>query len=336
MKKRINKILWYGSELENGKAKVPSVSVEENGLDGLNEGELYISNNEIDPALFIRTSNSKVVRLGEANYKPFKFEYDESIDALVLSRTDGKPAHFLATGALSTRALGNIEEEGTGGGMDHVYNVDDFLKALDSFNKVSETDTFNAYAIRFLYEMVKKIEKSSTDTSYVDGKIEDVNKTIDTNTAYLSEWIRRTEETLQGNIDAVESALQENIDTVAGDLSTLQNTVNDFLTGTDTDTIINRWKELESFLTGYTETATLADLLSGKADKATTLAGYGITNAYTKTEVDNKITSVNTSVTTLQTTVSGHTTSINSLQNTVSGHTSSITSINSKITTLQG
>lgn len=120
MKKRINKILWYGSELENGKAKVPSVSVEENGLDGLNEGELYISNNEIDPALFIRTSNSKVVRLGEANYKPFKFEYDESIDALVLSRTDGKPAHFLATGALSTRGLGEIEEGGggTGTGVD--------------------------------------------------------------------------------------------------------------------------------------------------------------------------------------------------------------------------
>ena len=110
----------------------------------------------------------------------------------------------------------------------------------------------------------------------------------------------------------------------------------DFLTGTDTDTIINRWKELESFLNGYTETSTLAELLSGKADKATTLAGYGITNAYTKTEVDNKITSVNTSVTTLQATVSGHTTSINSLQSTVSGHTSSITSINSKITTLQG
>lgn len=336
MKKRINKILWYGSELEEGKAKAPSASVEENGLDGLNEGELYIANNEEDPALFTRTSNDKIVRLGEGNYKPFKFEYNKDIDALVLSRTDGKPAHFLATGALSTRGLGNTEEGGTGGGMDHVYNVDDFSKALDSFNKVSETDTFNAYAIRSLYEMVKNIENSSTDTSYVDGKIEDVNKKIDVNTAYLSEWIERTEKTLQGNIDAVESALQENIDTVAGDLSTLQTTVNDFLTGTDTDTIINRWKELEAFLNGYTETATLADLLSGKADRATTLAGYGITNAYTKTEVDSKITSVNTSVTTLQTTVSGHTTSINSLQSTVSGHTSSITSINNKITTLQG
>lgn len=32
--------------------------------------------------------------------------------------------------------------------------------------------------------------------------------------------------------------------------------------------------------------------LSGKADKATTLAGYGITDAYTKTEVDAKVTAV--------------------------------------------
>lgn len=33
----------------------------------------------------------------------------------------------------------------------------------------------------------------------------------------------------------------------------------------------------------------LAALITGKADKATTLAGYGITNAYTKTETDSKI-----------------------------------------------
>lgn len=32
--------------------------------------------------------------------------------------------------------------------------------------------------------------------------------------------------------------------------------------------------------------------ISGKADKATTLSGYGITNAYTKTEVDGKLSSV--------------------------------------------
>lgn len=36
-------------------------------------------------------------------------------------------------------------------------------------------------------------------------------------------------------------------------------------------------------------TDAIADLESGKADKATTLAGYGITDAYTKTESDTKI-----------------------------------------------
>ena len=33
----------------------------------------------------------------------------------------------------------------------------------------------------------------------------------------------------------------------------------------------------------------VAELETGKADKATTLAGYGITNAYTKSEVDSAI-----------------------------------------------
>jgi hypothetical protein len=37
------------------------------------------------------------------------------------------------------------------------------------------------------------------------------------------------------------------------------------------------------------QAAASASEVSGKADKATTLAGYGITDAYTKTEIDNMI-----------------------------------------------
>ena len=37
---------------------------------------------------------------------------------------------------------------------------------------------------------------------------------------------------------------------------------------------------------------TLAAALAAKADKATTLAGYGITDAYTKGEIDGKVSSV--------------------------------------------
>lgn len=42
----------------------------------------------------------------------------------------------------------------------------------------------------------------------------------------------------------------------------------------------------------YQTSAQVASAVSGKADKATTLAGYGITDTYTKYEVDGKLTSV--------------------------------------------
>lgn len=75
----------------------------------------------------------------------------------------------------------------------------------------------------------------------------------------------------------------------ASSLKVVSDKLNDFLTGTDTDGIINKWKELEAFLAGQTQTSTLAELLAVKADKATTLSGYGITDAYTKSEINSKL-----------------------------------------------
>lgn len=72
-------------------------------------------------------------------------------------------------------------------------------------------------------------------------------------------------------------------------LQVVSDKLNDFLTGTDTDGIINKWKELESFLEGQTQTSTLTELLAVKADKATTLSGYGIADAYTKSEINSKL-----------------------------------------------
>lgn len=42
--------------------------------------------------------------------------------------------------------------------------------------------------------------------------------------------------------------------------------LDDFLEGSDTDTIINKWKELEAFLSGMSESDNLADILAIKAD----------------------------------------------------------------------
>lgn len=51
------------------------------------------------------------------------------------------------------------------------------------------------------------------------------------------------------------------------ELSAVSNKLNDFLEGSDTDNIINKWKELEAFLSGMAETDNLAEMLETKADK---------------------------------------------------------------------
>ena len=52
--------------------------------------------------------------------------------------------------------------------------------------------------------------------------------------------------------------------------------------------------------------------VSGKADKSTTLAGYGITNAYTKTEVDGKVSDLTSQLGTANDAIEGLETSIES------------------------
>ena len=51
-------------------------------------------------------------------------------------------------------------------------------------------------------------------------------------------------------------------------LNSVSNKLNDFLEGSDTDNIINKWKELEAFLSGMAETDNLAEILETKADRS--------------------------------------------------------------------
>ena len=57
MTKRINKILWNGTE-------IPQAATRADGLDGLNLGELFIKNDPQEPSIYTRTTNGKVVKLG--------------------------------------------------------------------------------------------------------------------------------------------------------------------------------------------------------------------------------------------------------------------------------
>lgn len=115
MKKRINKILWYGDELQGDKAKSPSIAINADGLDGLNEGELYIANNEKDPAIFIRTSNGKVVRIGGADLEVLKELFlskvsDDEAEGVIDFKKGVKFGQFFID-SLGNAVLNRIEAE---------------------------------------------------------------------------------------------------------------------------------------------------------------------------------------------------------------------------------
>ena len=63
MAKKLSKILWYGAEKDAlGKPVIPPLSPSvEKHLEGLNEGEIYIHNDDEYPALYIRTNKDKIV-----------------------------------------------------------------------------------------------------------------------------------------------------------------------------------------------------------------------------------------------------------------------------------
>ena len=117
-----------------------------------------------------------------------------------------------------------------------------------------------------LVAAVKALDADSVDPSQLEAYLKPYAKTADVSSTYA---------------------------TIAS-LSAVTSRLNDFLAGSDTDAIINKWSELETFLAGLTETDNLATILSGKANKATTLAGYGITDAYTKSHIDSNFVTIGT------------------------------------------
>lgn len=126
-------------------------------------------------------------------------------------------------------------------------------------------------------------------------------------------------DTVSGNL----KALSTKVDTISGDLDTLEVSVAAKASNTDlqavsaqvdvnTAAIGTKATQADmTALSGKVEANTSAiaaanAAISGKADKSTTLAGYGITDAYTKTETGEQITSaVNSAKSELQTAIDG-------------------------------
>ena len=102
---------------------------------------------------------------------------------------------------------------------------------------------------------------------YVDSKVGEVSTNITNN--YLTK-------TDAQNTYLTETQVQQEIKDVVGDSTS----------GVVADVAANK-AAIEALDDKYATDTALTDGLADKADKATTLAGYGITDAYTKTEADN-------------------------------------------------
>lgn len=273
IKKRVNKINWHGSDLENNRAKAPNISTPGgNGLDGLNDGEIYVCNADEDPAIFIKTNKDKVARVGGNGSDSYSRDQiddflGKKLDKVVWDR--------------------NLEERVDDNGEEYLfltkplitaYGVTMYAGADVQVPSIYEGLPIDGVTIQWVDgKLVSTGGKGTANGIVVNGNTYTPNEDgIITLPNYPSLSGYATEQWVNNTLSGYATS---------SSLSQLSAKVDNFLEGTDTDGIINKWKELESFLAGQTQTSTLAELLSVKADKATTLAGYGITDAYTKNDI---------------------------------------------------
>lgn len=196
-----------------------------------------------------------------ASFQKFNgwFEWDEVNQALRCKSAFYTNQWISALGAQS----GSGEPgDGEGGLIKAVYGFADLGKTFDDSNL---SNTFNAYTINEIWKMakegggIKNITQSGSGNAVTNMALSSDGKTI---TAVFGETFAR----------------QQDLGTLNNTVTQLSNKLNNFLEGSDADNIINKWKELEAFLDGLTESDNLAELLALKADKTITIsAGTGLT-----------------------------------------------------------
>lgn len=251
--------------------------------------------------------STNTITIGDA-----QLVYDSANKALrVKHRTDGNTVGFYSDGWVS--ALG-VKTGGSGGGSGVVNTVYSFANLTDgtTFSDSDLDNTFNAYTINEIWKMakegggIKNITQLGSGNAVTNMALSSDGKTI---TAVFGETFAR----------------QQDLGTLNNTVTQLSNKLNNFLeglTGNDTLTELLALKADKTItisagtgLTGggnLSANRTLSLATTGvKAgtytkvtvdtygrvtvgDNPTTLAGYGITDAYTKTEADGKYVTIAT------------------------------------------
>ena len=197
-----------------------------------------------------------------------KIIYDSVNKAVTFEHIDGSTEiGFYTRGWISALGVSPGGSGGSGGGSGVVNTVYSFANLTDgtTFSDSDLDNTFNAYTINEIWKMakegggIKNITQSGSGNAVTNMALSSDGKTI---TAVFGETFAR----------------QQDLGTLNNTVTQLSNKLNNFLEGSDADNIINKWKELEAFLDGLTESDNLAKLLALKADKTITIsAGTGLT-----------------------------------------------------------
>lgn len=254
--------------------------------------DLYVADDrsylDIDNINIRESLNVKYLQIGNGLLK-----WDEENKAFYVEQLDGTPASFYATKGLSALGFNSLSDTG-GGSFDLLQDWD---KYVDSTGK---SMALSAYLGKDLLDRITSLEEGQKGHKItISGSgnvVVNVEESSDGGTLTFT----------KGNIDLSGYATTTALAEVSKKTDAVTTKVNDFLEGTDTDNIINRWKELEAFLAGQTQTSTLAELLEVKADKnlrinagtglagggrlsadiTLTLATVGTEGTYTKVVVD--------------------------------------------------
>lgn len=287
-------------------------------LAGFGNGEINLrpnGHNNTEGAVWINKKgnvqapsvSTNTITIGDA-----QLVYDSKNKALrVKHRTDGNTVGFYSDGWIT--ALG-VQTGGAGGGSGVIKTVYSFANLTDgtTFSDSDLNNTFNAYTVKEIWKMakegggIKNIAQSGSGNAITDMTLSSDGKTI---TAVFGETFAR----------------QQDLGTLNNTVTQLSNKLNNFLeglTGNDTLTELLALKADKTItisagtgLTGggnLSANRTLSLATTGvKAgtytkvtvdtygrvtvgDNPTTLAGYGITDAYTKTEADGKYVTIAT------------------------------------------
>lgn len=191
-------------------------------------------------------------------------KWDEENKAFYVEQLDGTPASFYATKGLSALGFNSLSDTG-GGSFDLLQDWDKYV------DETAKSMALSAYLGKDLLDRITSLEKGQKGHKItISGSgnvVVNVEESSDGGTLTFT----------KGNIDLSGYATKKELEAVSKKTDSVTQRVDEFLGGSDTDGIINKWKELEAFLDGQQQGTTLSSLLNKKVDKTIQVkAGEGL------------------------------------------------------------